>query len=161
MKNQESRIKMKADIKRLFEILTRQFLKAFLSQRPQNAPPFPESALQNPQILLSDYPETSLTFRIFYLISCPATLKPATMTPDTRSARVPPILHSNHPILRGNHPILHGNHPILCGNHPRKKLQGVMVAGESVDSWRFVIDRKQEVAATALRSRIDFFPPPG
>jgi len=134
---------MKAEIKRLFEMLTRQFLNAFLSYCTQNAKAFLTPVFPNPQILLSDYPETSLTFRIFYLISCPATLTPATMTPDTRSARVPPILHANHPILCGSHPILHGSHPILRGNHPRLK---------PVSSWRLTVGGKQKVAATVRLS---------
>src|SRR4030043_1944334 len=56
---------MRSEIKRWFEMLTRRFLKTFLSQRPQDAPPFLPSALPNPQILLSDYPGTNLTWRNF------------------------------------------------------------------------------------------------
>jgi len=112
---------MKAQIKQWFETLTWQFLKDFLPNCPQDAPPFLAPALPNPPILLSGLPGTSpasLTFRIFCLISSLDTLTLDTLTPDTRSACVPPILHANHPILHGNHPILHSNHPIQRGNHP-------------------------------------------
>ena len=115
------------EIKRVFKMLIRQFFKAFLSQRPQNAPPFLPSALPNPPILLSDYPGTEpgyLTFQKSCLISCSDTLTPAFMTPDTRFAQVPPILHANHPILLSNHPILLSNHPIQRGNHPRFPASG-------------------------------------
>ena len=115
---------MKAEIKRLFEMLTRQFLKAFLSQHPQNAPPVPAPALPNPQILLSDYPGTNLTWRNFswfLLLLFPDILH---TTYEILSSSLPPILHANHPILHGSHPILHGNHPILRGNHPRFSAWG-------------------------------------
>ena len=112
MKNQESRVKMKADIKRMFEMLTWQFFKVFLSQSPQNAPPFPAPALPNPQVLLSDYPGTNLTWRNFswFLPLLFPDLLPTTCY--LLSSRLPPILHANHPILHGNHPILLSNHPI-------------------------------------------------
>jgi hypothetical protein len=103
---------MKAEIERLFETLTWQFLNAFLSQRPQNPEGSLAPAFPNPQILLFDYPGTGLTFRIFSLISCFATLTLDTMTPDPHFAQVPPILHANHPILLSSHPILLSNHPI-------------------------------------------------
>ena len=120
---------MKAGIERLFEMLTRQFIKAFLSQCTQAAGARLAPAFPNPQIFLSDYPETGpghLTFRKSCLISCSDTLTLDTMTPDPHSARVPPILRANHPILRGSPPILHSNHPILRGNHPRGWWQCVM-----------------------------------
>jgi len=123
---------MKAGIERLFEMLTRRFIKAFLSQCTQSAGARLAPAFPNPQILLSDYPETGpgyLTFRKSCLISCPDTLTLDTMTPDTRFARVPPILCANPPILCGSSPILHSSHPIQRGNHPRGRWQGVMCQG--------------------------------
>src|SRR4030042_2902139 len=103
----------------MFEILTRRFLKTFLSQLPQDAPPFLPSALLNPPILLPDYPGTNLTWRNFswFLPLLFPDLLPTTCY--LLSSQVPPILHANHPLIRSNHPILPANHPILCGNHPR------------------------------------------
>jgi len=109
---------MKGEIKQLFEMITLRIIKLFLSQRPQNAPPFPAPALPNPQILLSDYPGTNLTWRNFswfLLLLFPEILH---TTYEILSSSLPPILHANHPILHGNHPILLSNHPIRRGNHP-------------------------------------------
>jgi len=121
---------MKAEIERLFKMLTRRFLKAFLSQCTQAAGARLAPAFPNPQIFLSDYPETGpghLTFRKSCLISCSDTLTLDTMTPDTHSARVPPILRANHPILRGSPPILRGSHPIQRNNHPRLSAWGPLL----------------------------------
>jgi len=70
---------MKAEIEQLFEMLTCQFLKAFLSQCTQNPPVIRTQNSQRPMILLSDHPGTSpihLTWRKSCLISCPDTLTP-------------------------------------------------------------------------------------
>ena len=112
---------MKAELRLCFVMLTLRFLKLFLPNCPQDAPPFPAPALPNPPILLSGLPgicPASLTFRKFSPISSLDTLTPDSLTPETRSAQVPPILRANHPILHSNHPILLSNHPILRGNHP-------------------------------------------
>src|SRR4030042_2964525 len=81
---------MRSEIKRLFEMLTWRFLKLFLPQCPQDAPPFPAPALPNPQILLSDYPGTNLTWQNFYwflLLLFPDILQ---TTYDIPSSNVPP-----------------------------------------------------------------------
>jgi hypothetical protein len=109
---------MKGEIKQLFEMITLRIIKLFLSQRPQNAPPFPAPALPNPQILLSDYPGTNLTWRNFSWFLPLLFPEILHTTYEILSSSLPPILHANHPILRGSHPILLSSHPILCGNHP-------------------------------------------
>src|SRR4030042_3495181 len=82
---------MKGEIKLLFNMLTLEFLKAFLAQRPQNAPPFLPSALPNPLILRSDYPGTNLTWRNFswfLLLLFPEILH---TTYEIPSSNVPPF----------------------------------------------------------------------
>src|SRR4030042_1254920 len=85
---------MKAEIERLFETLTWQFLYAFLSQCPQDAPPFPAPALPNPIILLSGLPGTGpihLTwqnFSGFLPLLFPDLLQ---TTYDIPSSNVPPF----------------------------------------------------------------------
>ena len=95
---------MKAEIKRLFEMLTRQFLKDFLPNCTQNARGLNEDGLDR----LLGIPKFSLIGRN----SCSFPLFPAYCLLSTASSQVSPILHTNHPILRGNHPILLSNHPI-------------------------------------------------
>src|SRR4030042_1813220 len=82
---------MRSEIKRLFKMLTLRFLKLFLLQCPQDAPPFPALALPNPPILLSDYPGTNLTWRNFswfLLLLFPDILH---TTYDIPSSNVPPF----------------------------------------------------------------------
>ena len=121
---------MKAEIKQLFEMLTRQFLKDFLPNRTQNARGLLAPAFPNPPILRFYHPgiiTSRPTSRKSCLISCPDTLTRDTMIPDTRSARVPPILLANHPILHASHPILRSSHPIQRNNHPRFSAWGLIL----------------------------------
>ena len=121
---------MKIEIKRLFEMLTWQFLNAFLSQCPQDAPPFPTPALPNPTILPSGLPGTGpihLTWRNFSGFILLLFLNILHTTYYILSSRVSPILRANHPILPSSHPILLSNHPILRGNHPRVSAWGPLL----------------------------------
>jgi len=134
---------MRGEIEQLFEMLTWQFLNDFLANCTQNARGLLAPHFPNPQLLLSDHPGTGpgcLTLQKSCLISCPDTLTLDTMTPDTRSARVPPILLANHPILLANHPILRGSHPILRGNHPILRSNHPRL--KPVSSWRFAVGER-------------------
>src|SRR4030042_1765633 len=109
---------MKAGIKRLFEMLTLRFLRAFLSQCPQDAPPFLPSALLNPPIFLPDYPGTNLTWRNFYwflLLLFPDILH---TTYDIPSSNVPPYCTATTPFCTATTPFCSATTPSCADTTP-------------------------------------------